>query len=90
MEKDNFGEGIAKDSTTGKEFNIFLDDWHLDIEFQREAKFCWEAIKVCRNKQELAVVKNSNQVKSDMIEYVWHSLPKAERERIEELCQSAS
>lgn len=86
-EKDNFGEGIAKDMVTGETFNIFLDDWHLDRDFQREIQFTWESLKVCKTKEELQTVKNSNKIDDLCVKFVWRNLPKSDRATIDELCK---
>lgn len=83
QEKDNFGEGIAKDMVTGETFNIFLDDWHLDQEFQRETQFTWESLKVCKTKEELQTVKNSDTIDELLVKFIWRNLPKSDRATID-------
>ena len=86
VETDNFGTGIAKNES-GKQFEIYLDDWHLAQDFQREAEFTYQAIKACNNKKELEVIKNSNQVEEDFLKFVWLAMPEEDKSRIKELCE---
>ena len=85
VEVDKFGTGIVKDQS-GKKFEIHLDDWHLAEDFQREAEFTYSAIKACKTKKELEIIKNSNQVEADFLKFVWHNMPKEDRETIKEMC----
>ncbi len=84
IELDDFGMGIAKDKV-GNKFDIYLDDWHLVIDFEREAQFVYQAIKGCKTQKELEMVKNSNQIKPDFLKFVWHNMPQEDKKRIENM-----
>ncbi len=86
VETDNFGTGIAKNES-GKQFEIHLDDWHLTQDFQREAEFTYQAIKACNSKEELEIIKKSNQIAEDFLKFVWLAMPEEEKNRIKELCE---
>lgn len=86
VELDNFGTGIAKDKA-GDKFEIYLDDWHLAVDFEREAEFTYQAIKGCNTQKELEMIKNSNQIKPDFLKFVWHNMPQENKKRIENMVE---
>ena len=87
IESDNFGMGIAENQK-GDRFDIYLDDWLLTKECQREIDFTYRAIVGCKSKKELEIIKASNQVNADTLAFVWRYMPSSDKAKIKALCDA--